>query len=72
MISVGGWTKSQDFPAIASSQNARQTFAQSLVNFMTLYPWIDGFDLDWEFQSDDRSEIVEDSNPSVLVIRWLI
>jgi len=49
MISVGGWTKSQDFPAIASSQNARQTFAQSLVNFMTLYPWIDGFDLDWEF-----------------------
>ena len=49
MISVGGWTKSQDFPAIASSQNARQTFAPSLVNFMTLYPWIDGFDLDWEF-----------------------
>ena len=49
MISVGGWTKSQDFPAIASSQNARQTFAQSLVNFMTLYPWIVVFDLDWEF-----------------------
>ena len=47
LISVGGWTKSQHFPAIAASQNARETLAQSMVDFMTLYPWIDGMDLDW-------------------------
>ena len=49
IISVGGWTRSQNFPAIAASQNARKTFAQSMVKFMTSYPWIDGFDIDWEF-----------------------
>ena len=49
IISVGGWTKSQNFPAIAASPIARERFAQSMVDFMNLYPWIDGFDIDWEF-----------------------
>ena len=49
LISVGGWTKSQNLPAIAESSNARITLAESMVEFMNLYPWIDGFDIDWEF-----------------------
>ena len=49
LISVGGWTKSQNLPSIAESSNARVTFAESMVNFMNSYPWIDGFDIDWEF-----------------------
>ncbi|WP_299885924.1 glycosyl hydrolase family 18 protein [uncultured Lacinutrix sp.] len=49
VISLGGWTKSQAFPDIAKSVNARTTLAQSMVDFMTTHPWIDGFDLDWEF-----------------------
>ena len=49
LISIGGWTRSQNLPAIAESSNARLTFAQSMVDFMNLYPWIDGFDVDWEF-----------------------
>ena len=49
VISLGGWTRSQAFPDIAKSSNARTTLAQSMVQFMTDYPWIDGFDLDWEF-----------------------
>lgn len=49
IISVGGWTKSQNLPAIAASQRGRETLAQSMVNFMTKYTWIDGFDIDWEF-----------------------
>ncbi|WP_452598901.1 glycosyl hydrolase family 18 protein [Pontimicrobium sp. MEBiC01747] len=49
IISLGGWTRSQAFPDIAKSANARTTLAQSMVDFMTNYPWIDGFDLDWEF-----------------------
>ena len=66
LISVGGWTKSQHFPEIAASQNARTTFAQSMVDFMTLYPWIDGFDLDWEFPITGGTEGQEKVNGLVI------
>lgn len=49
IISVGGWTKSQDFPAIAASPVARNALAADMANMITQYPWIDGFDIDWEF-----------------------
>ena len=49
IISVGGWTKSQNLPAIAASKRGRETYAQSMVDFMNSYTWIDGFDIDWEF-----------------------
>ena len=49
IISVGGWTKSQNIPAIAASQRGRETYAQSMIDFMNKYTWIDGFDIDWEF-----------------------
>ncbi|MDA7787302.1 glycosyl hydrolase family 18 protein [bacterium] len=61
IISVGGWTKSQNLPAIAESSIARETFAQSMVDFMNQYPWIDGFDIDWEFPikgGTDGSEMI--------------
>ena len=48
LISVGGWTLSDDFSDIAASSNARSTFAASAVSFMTNYGF-DGIDLDWEF-----------------------
>ncbi len=66
LISVGGWTKSQHFPDIAASQNARTTFAQSMVDFMTSYPWIDGFDLDWEFPITGGTEGQEKVNGLVI------
>ena len=66
LISVGGWTKSQHFPAIAASQNARETLAQSMVDFMTTYPWIDGFDLDWEFPVRGGTEGLERVNGSTV------
>ncbi len=49
IISVGGWTLSQNLPDIAKSANARKTYVESMVQFMKDYPWIDGFDVDWEF-----------------------
>ncbi|WP_445457629.1 glycosyl hydrolase family 18 protein [Flavobacterium sp. HNIBRBA15423] len=49
LISIGGWTKSQDLPGIAASPVARAAFAQNMANFLTTYPFIDGFDIDWEF-----------------------
>ena len=49
MISLGGWTKSHAFPALASSASGRETLAQAMVAFIKKYPFIDGFDIDWEF-----------------------
>ena len=66
LISVGGWTKSQNFPAIAASQNARETLVQSMVDFMNDYPWIDGFDIDWEFPVVGGTDGNETINGSVI------
>ncbi len=49
MISVGGWTKSQGLTGIAASPIARTAFAKNMANFLVTYPFIDGFDIDWEF-----------------------
>lgn len=49
LISLGGWTLSKGIPAAANSANGRKTLVESMVAFMKLYPFIDGFDIDWEF-----------------------
>jgi len=49
IISVGGWTKSQFLPAIAENPIARDALAADMANMIVKYPWIDGFDIDWEF-----------------------
>lgn len=49
LISLGGWTKSTAFPALAASQSGRETLAQAMVDFINTYPFVDGFDIDWEF-----------------------
>lgn len=48
MISIGGWTWSQNFPAAAASDQARAEFAASCVDFMKQYGF-DGIDIDWEY-----------------------
>ncbi len=47
-ISIGGWTMSENFSAIAESAEKRQRFAQSCVDLVLNY-WIDGIDIDWEY-----------------------
>lgn len=47
-ISVGGWTGSGAFSDIMASSNARMSFVDSCVNFMTNNGF-DGIDLDWEY-----------------------
>jgi GH18 family chitinase len=49
LISLGGWTKSMNFPALARSENGRNTLAQAMVDFINTYPFVDGFDIDWGF-----------------------
>ena len=48
LISVGGWTWSTYFSDIALTEESRQRFAASCVDFVTRYGF-DGVDIDWEY-----------------------
>ncbi len=48
LISVGGWTWSNDFPAIAADPVKRSHFAQSCRELVQQYN-LDGIDIDWEY-----------------------
>ncbi|MFB9076401.1 T9SS-translocated chitinase ChiA [Flavobacterium procerum] len=64
LISVGGWTKGQDLSPIAASPVARAALAADMANFIATYPFIDGFDIDWEYPlsgGTDGTEIVNGS-----------
>ena len=48
MISIGGWTLSGAFSDVALTENSREIFAYSAVDFMVEYGF-DGIDIDWEY-----------------------
>jgi GH18 family chitinase len=48
LISVGGWTWSTYFSDIAMTEESREIFAQSCVDFIVEYGF-DGIDIDWEY-----------------------
>ena len=48
LISVGGWGWSDHFSDVALTENSRQKFAQSAVDFMIRHQ-LDGLDIDWEY-----------------------
>lgn len=61
LISVGGWTKGQDLSPIAASPVARAALAADMAKFITTYPFIDGFDIDWEYPlsgGTDGTEVI--------------
>ena len=60
--SLGGWTLSDAFPAMASDANARATFARNCVNLIVEYGF-DGIDIDWEYPGYvDHSGTPEDTD----------
>jgi chitinase len=48
LISIGGWTWSTYFSDIAMTEESREIFAQSCVDFIVEYGF-NGVDLDWEY-----------------------
>ncbi len=53
-ISVGGWTRSGDFPAVAASATKRANFAKNIAKFVD-YLGYDFVDIDWEYPTDNRA-----------------
>ncbi|WP_243711548.1 glycosyl hydrolase family 18 protein [Paenibacillus sp. BK033] len=58
MISVGGWSWSNNFSNMAGTEETRRAFANSVVKFLRAYK-LDGVDIDWEYPveggEDDNS-----------------
>lgn len=48
LVSVGGWTWSDNFPAIAADPVKRATFAHDCNYYVSFYN-LDGIDIDWEY-----------------------
>ena len=48
-IAVGGWTLSDHFSTVTATQAGRDTFSDSIVEFLTTYQVFDGIDFDWEY-----------------------
>lgn len=56
LISIGGWTWSNQFSDLAATAEGRFVFAQSAVKFMKTYGF-DGVDIDWEYPVSGGNDI---------------
>ncbi len=56
LVSVGGWTKGNNFHKMALTERSRNTFAKSCVSFLKSYQFFDGIDIDWEYPGVDRAK----------------
>jgi GH18 family chitinase len=48
LVSVGGWTWSNNFPTMAANATSRNKFASECQRYITTYN-LDGIDIDWEY-----------------------
>jgi Chitinase len=71
LISVGGWTWSTNFSAVAASDSLRKACAQSAVDFVVKYGF-DGVDLDWEYPVEGGNNIphrADDGDNYILLLK---
>lgn len=64
LISIGGWTRCGYFSEMAYTAEGRTSFVNSCMETLEKYPWLDGFDIDWEYfgGSNDGERRPEDNN----------
>lgn len=69
MVSIGGWTLSNDFPTIAADPVARQKFADECVRLLKEFNF-DGIDIDWEYPGyPDHQGTVSDKHNFTLLLQ---
>lgn len=71
LISVGGWTWSKNFSAVAASEALRKACAESAVDFVVKYGF-DGVDLDWEYPvagGDNIPHRADDGDNYILLLK---
>jgi chitinase len=61
IISVGGWSWSENFSDAARSPESRWDFAESLKEFVQTHD-LDGADIDWEYPTGDLENCGEEGN----------
>jgi len=62
MVSVGGWSQSGNFHDAAATQESRDKFASSVVQYIREHK-MDGVDIDWEYPGSYREPDLQD-NPN--------
>ncbi|MBK8022916.1 MAG: glycoside hydrolase family 18 protein [Chloroflexi bacterium] len=69
LISVGGWTWSARFSDVALTEESRQRFAASCVDFIKRYGF-DGVDIDWEYPTGggDAGNIERPQDPENFIL----
>ena len=49
LLSIGGWTRCGWFSEMAYTQEGRDCFVNCCMDLLNTYPWLGGFDIDWEY-----------------------
>ena len=49
ILSIGGWTLSENFSAVAADESKRAKLITDIKRFLIDFPQFDGIDIDWEF-----------------------
>ena len=71
MVSIGGWTLSDNFPSIAASANKRAVFASECNRLLREYNF-DGIDIDWEYPGFvEHSGTVNDKQNFTLLLQQI-